>query len=269
MNGAARASSRWTAGVPGLVLLALAGAVARHDPEDARGADAPLALALAPLGPIRALVSSALWVDLLHGQSANDSERVATVAGALLEVHPDLDVVREYLADQLIVTEARRAPDAARQDALIEAGLRLYEDGLQSRPSRKLRSALAWTLATQARIDVRFAIVAGRWFGRSAEDTAIDLLEGSEDPADARTRGVLLVERGLSALSRRGDRRAAQRDLAEAERAVAPLAAHDADGAGDVLAPLQAALTAESEPVPESPAPGPEPAVPGGVDEHP
>lgn len=263
-RGTGRMPRRWRAGLPGLLLLGLAGAPLLAAPPAGRGSGEPLALALAPLGPVRALVSSALWVDLLRTQSDVDSDRVTSLARALLEVHPDLEVVRIYLANQLIVTEARRAPDRARHDALVEAGLLLFEEGLQRHDSPRLRSALAWTLAAQARSDVRFAAVASRHFGVTAEDEAIELLQGAEDPADARARGELLVERGLSALAVREDERSARRDLDEAERALAPLAAEPDGGAPDgraeaesLLAPLRAALQRAQE-RPPIPLPGEE-----------
>jgi hypothetical protein len=257
-----RLKRRWTAGLPGLLLLGLAGAPLLHAPPPARGSGEPLALALAPLGPVRALVSSALWVGLLRTQSDVDSDRVTAIARALLEVHPDLEVVRVYLANQLVVTEARRAPDRARHDALVEAGLQLMDEGLQRRDSPRLRSALAWTLATQARIDVRFAAVAARHFGVTAEDEAIELLRDTRDPGDARVRGQLLVERGLSSLTARDDERAARRDLEEAERALAPVAA-EPDGPFEVeelLQPLRSALARVKD----------RPAIPlPGEDSHP
>jgi len=234
----------------GLALIAGAGVIDQVGAPDAPDASEPMALTLAPLGPIKAIVSSMLWVVMVDSQLAGDERRVATIARALLEVHPGLLVVREYLANQLIVTEAPSAQSGERHDALVMLGLSLLEDGLVLSDDPRLHSALGRTLAVQRAVDHRFAPAAERFLGASLEDVAIDALALSDQRIDAWLRADLLVERGMDALVRGGDRWAATRDLAEAQRSLAglgDLADSDTETARGLLHPLRAALAIDAE----------------------
>jgi hypothetical protein len=239
----------------GLAMIAGAGAVDRAAARPVPAASEPMALTLAPLGPVKAIVSSMLWVVLVDSQVAGDERRVATIARALLEVHPGLLVVREYLANQLIVTEAPRAQNSGRHDAserhdaLVMLGLSLLEDGLVLSDDPRLHSALGRTLAVQRTVDHRFTPAAERFLGASIEDVAIDALGLSEQPIDAWLRADLLIERGMGALGRGGDRWAATRDLAEAQRTLAGLGEldeMDTETAERMLHPLRQALAIDA-----------------------
>ena len=228
----------------GMLLVGGAGALNHAAPVAVPAQGEPLALLLAPLGPAKALLSSALWVAVLHEQQHGDPESLLPLARALLDVHPGLDAVREFLAGQLIVTEAARATDAARHDALVQAGLAMLEDGRQLSDSPRLHATLGRLLFARRAQDDAFQPVAEAYFGSSLLDVAIEALEHSPEPEDARLRVELLVERGLTAVAddERGEARA---DLAEADAAVAALHARSPDHDAELealLLPLREAL---------------------------
>jgi hypothetical protein len=229
----------------GAVLIGAAGVLARP-----RGAEAsseqgePLALLLAPLGPAKALLSSALWVAVLHEEQHGDPESLVPLSRALLELHPGLDAVREYLAGQLVVTEAGRATDAARHDALVQAGLSLLEEGRLRSDSPRLNAALGRLLYTRRTQDPGFETVAAAYFGGSVLDVAIEALARSSDPDDGSLRAELLVERGLADVGH-SEWREARADLAEAQAALAPLRGRPGEDDGsldELLLPLREAL---------------------------
>jgi hypothetical protein len=233
----------------GLLLLAGAGVVDRAAPRseaaDASRASEPIALTLASLGPVKAIVSSMLWVVLAESQAEGDERRVATIARALLQVHPGLAVVREYLANQLIVTEAPYASTPERHDALVMLGLSLLADGIELTDNPRLHSAMGRTLHVQRMVDERFVLAAERFLGASVEDIAIDALARSEASIDAWLRADLLVERGMDAAGPGGNRWSAIADLEEAERALAGLGPLDETNtltARRMLQPLRDAL---------------------------
>lgn len=229
----------------GIALLAGAGVVDRASSHGEAPRGETTSLTLTPLGPVKAIISSALWVLLVDSQLEGDERRVATIARALLEVHPGLSVVREYLANQLIVTEAPQAQSAERHDALIMLGLSLLEDGLVLCDDPRLHSALGRTLAIQRFVDKHFTPAAERFLGSSLEDVAIDELALSEASIDKWLRADLLVERGLDSMQRFGDRWPATRDLEEAAATLArlePLNEQDAEAARSRLQPLRDAL---------------------------
>jgi hypothetical protein len=171
--------------VLGLALLATSAAVGR-DVLPAPGThQEPLARALEPLGPVKALISSALWMGVQAGQRSGDASRVVDLSHALLDLQPDLDEVRRFLAGQLVVTEAPRAADRVRHDALVRAGLTLLEEGLERRDSSALRVELAETIVVQRFMDPAFEPVAAQHFGAPPLDVAIELYAGAE-----RTEGV-------------------------------------------------------------------------------
>jgi hypothetical protein len=231
----------------GMALLLSAGWTVRVEPQPTTE---PLARALAPLGPVKALLSSALWVGVQAGHRSGDAERVVALSHALLDLQPDLDVVRRFLAGQLIVTEAPRAADRARHDALVRAGLTLLEDGLQRRDSSALRVELAETLVVQRFMDPAFEPVAVAHLGAPVLDVAIELLSGTEHtpertPGRTRLLAALHVERGERALHRRDDVRGARRELSAAEAVLLPLRAlPDETDLDALLAPLRDALAA-------------------------
>jgi hypothetical protein len=201
--------------VLGVSLLLCAGAVGRVAAPPPGTAQEPIARALAPLGPVKALLSAALWTAVQAGQAAGDSARLVGLSHALLDLQPDLDVVRRFLAGQLVVTEAPRAADGARHDARVGAGLSLRGEGLERRDSYALRVELAETLLVQRFVDPAFEPVAGEHFGAPILDVAIELLSGAERTSDrSRLLAALHVERGEQALVRNADAWAARRDLA-------------------------------------------------------
>ncbi len=205
--------------------------------------DEALARALMPLGPVRALVSSALWVELLHQQMRGDAERTAALSRALLAVHPGLHVVREYLAGQLIVTEAPRAPDRARHAALVAAGLQFFEDGLARDEAQGLHGALGRTLAVQPEVDPRFAAAAEAFFGDDIRDRAIDELRASRPSGlDAWLLAQLLADRGVHVLDQDADVRSAARDLSEAAGILAGVSEASVEQREQLLVPLRQAL---------------------------
>jgi hypothetical protein len=183
----------------------------------------PLAAALAPLGPFKSLASSLLWAQMLTAQMEAEGQRTAALGRALLELHPDLEVAREYVANQLVVTEAPRAPDVARHDALVTSGLALLEQGLQLRDSARLHGALGRLLVAQRTSDPAFRLPAEAWLGDDLEVVAIDHLQRSElDASDRLALGGLLLERGEQAI-RDADVWAARRDWQAASAALAPI----------------------------------------------
>ena len=228
----------------GLLLVGGAGALSHAEAVAAPARSEPLALLLAPLGPAKALLSSALWVAVLHEQRHGDPESLLPLARALLDVHPGLDTVREFLAGQLIVTEAPRATDAARHAALVQAGLAMLEDGRQLSDSPRLHVTLGRLLCIRRVQDQAFEPVAEAYFGSSLPDVAIEALAHSRELDDARLRAELLVERGLLAVDdhEMGEARA---DYAEAQSAIAPLRGRSADEDAQLdalLLPLHRAL---------------------------
>jgi hypothetical protein len=227
----------------GALLIGGAGFLAHAQGPASRSGE-PLALLLAPLGPAKALLSATLWVKVLHEEQHGDPESLVPLSRALLELHPGLDGVREYLAGQLIVTEAARATDSGRHDALVQAGLSLLEDGRLRSDSPRLHAALGRLIYTQRLQDPTFQTAAEAYFGGSLLDTGIDALARSPDVDDAALRAELLVERGLVAV-RREEWRQARADLAEAQAALEPLLARPDQEVQDLaalLSPLREAL---------------------------
>ncbi|HZL99515.1 MAG TPA: hypothetical protein VFD43_04605 [Planctomycetota bacterium] len=238
-----------TQALAGALLIAASGAIGRGAAAD-RPRGEPLALLLEPLGPAKALCSAALWVAVLHEHQQGVPEKLVPLSRALLELHPGLDAVREFLAGQLIVTEAARATDAARHAALVQAGLSLLEEGRLRSDSPRLHAALGRLLCVQRARDPAFEPVVEAYFGGSLTDLAIESLARSPDPEDGRLRAGLLVERGLAAAAAE-ERGAARADLAEAEAALEPLRAEDASAAGELealLAPLREVLERRAGP---------------------
>jgi hypothetical protein len=237
----------------------------------------PLARALGPLGPVRALVSSALWSRLLHDQMTGDAEEASALARALLALHPGLATVREYLAGQLLVTEAPRAPDRARHDALVATGLALFEEGLARPGGAALRAPFGRTLAVQSMVDSRFAAAAEPVLGEMPEERALrELLASGPRGFDRWLAANLAVEQGLAAWRLDGDRAAVHRAL-QLARELLPRNEDEALAAGVVsletepreileraarlVAPLHDALGAAAPP----PRPAPEDPAPQGV----
>lgn len=219
----------------GLALLGAAGAVPSGQRATAAPGTAalalnePLAAALEPLGPLRPLISSALWVQLLRSRLEGDDEQVLLFSEGLIALHPELERVREHLASQLIVTEAPRAANAERHRALVQRGLCLLEDGQLLSESPRLHGALGRLLTLQVRVDARFAAAARQYFGSDPVTVAIDELReaGTHAGSDVFL-ADLLVERGLVAWTRDADVRGADRDLAEAEALTSALPGEEA-----------------------------------------
>ncbi len=235
----------------GVLLIAAASAVLPPEPIESEGGSHPLAAALAPLGPVKACVSSALWFAYLR-----QSDRAAAdLSEALIALHPDLDSVRTFLARQLVITEASRAPDRERHRRFILRGLRLLEEGLLRRDSDELHSALARLLVIRRDRDPWFSAVVEEYFGLLPSELAIEQLRAVEDDAgDAELLATLLVERGLRSYERSGDPWDAQRDLREAVdvlRARSTLSDEQIDG---MLGPLRRGLD-QPRPAPDRPAP--------------
>ena len=188
--------------------------------------DEAWARALRPLGPVRPLLASILWVTVLDRSMEGDSAAVADVAEALLALHPDLHAVRTHLATVLVVNEAPRAPDDDRHRALVERGLLMLEEGLAAAGDDDvhLHGALGRLLAVQVRSDPRFPQVARSYFGEQPEDIAIqELRRGDQASEDALWLIELLVDRGRNHLRFGGDPFEAARDLAEAEEVLRAL----------------------------------------------
>ena len=201
----------------------------------------PLAVALAPLGPGKAVISAALWARLLRGQTEGDSEAAESLALALLELHPDLDEVREYLAHRLIVSESRRAPDRERHRLAVIRGLQILDEGIARTDSPRLHGYLGRVLAMRPESDPWFRPVVEQYWGETPEELAIDALRRSDVPqVDAWLLADLLVERGLWALEVRADRWRARRDLAEATTVLAALPDAPAAEVEALLEPLRA-----------------------------
>ena len=215
-------------GLAGAAALIAAGFVA---PDAGSGAphSEPLAAALAPLGPFKSLASSLLWAQMLTAQMEAEGQRTAALGRALLELHPDLEIAREYVANQLVVTEAPRAPDLARHDRLVANGLALLEQGLQLRDSARLHGAVGRLLVQQRVGDPAFRVAAEAWLGDDLEAVAIEHLQRSElYSPDRLALGGLLLERGEQEI-RDNDVWAARRDWQAASAALAPL--HESEAA--------------------------------------
>lgn len=239
----------------GLLLLAASAGLGAHA-HGARDAglapDEPVALALAPLGPVKALLSAGLWTAYLEQEIAGRTEEVRLLAEALLELHPDLDAVRSYLATQLIVTEAPRAADRARHEALLVRGFEMLEEGLVHGDSSRLHGDIGALLWMRQDVDPYLTRVVERLYGEVPEEVAIDHLRRADGRMARELLAKLLVRRGVYALVDHDDVEQARRDLREAEDVVAQLGAATARGDGrdgesheshdGVLAPLREAL---------------------------
>jgi hypothetical protein len=177
----------------------------------------PVARALVPLGPLRAVASSVLWMVLQRKQQEGDAEAVADLAEGLLVLHPDLAEVRVFLARQLVVSQAPRSPDDGRHRALVTRGLHMLEEGFERADSERLHGALGTLLTLQMDMDPRFPPVAAQYFGERPEDVAIaELRRASAGGTNALNLILLLVDRGLTTLRLGGDPVDAARDLEEA-----------------------------------------------------
>jgi hypothetical protein len=208
-------------GLAGIAALVAAGFVAPEPPASSHGE--PLAAALAPLGPIKSFASAFLWQRMLTAQMRDEGERTAVFGRALLELHPDLVRVREYIAYQLIVTEAKRTPDATRHDRLVATGLALLSDGLALQDTPELHGALGRLLAQQSDRDPDFRAAAEAWLGDDLDATAIHHLRRSEGGVmDRLLLSSLLLDRGESELHD-GDLWSARRDWQEARDAFEPV----------------------------------------------
>ncbi len=227
----------------GLLALAAAAVLPAPRAPDAAARE-PLARALAPLGPVKALVSAGLWVAVVQQQVQGDGDGAVPLARALVELHPGADGVREFLAGQLIASEATRATDRAAHEALVGAGLTLFVEGFARGASPRLRSALGRVLGLQREADPRFEAVAARVLGEPPRELAIELLRDSPEPEfDGRLRAELLLERALDAARHAGDPVAARADLRRAREALRA-ARVAADEIEERLAPLNALLDA-------------------------
>jgi hypothetical protein len=208
-------------GLAGALALVAAAFVAPGG--DGRPHGEPLAAALAPLGPLKSLASSFLWHRLLVSQLHVEGERAAAFGRALLELHPDLRVVRIYVATQLVMSEAQHAPDLARHDRTVAAGLALLSDGLALQDSPDLHGAFGRLLAVQRDGDPAFRAAAERWLGDDLDAMVIFHLRRSEGSVNDRTLlARWLLERGESEL-RDNDPWAARRDWQEAADAYEPV----------------------------------------------
>lgn len=230
----------------GVVLIAAAAWISaqRDGAHDSPRATEPLAEALAPLGPVKAVASAALWARLDRESKRGESREVELLARALLELHPGFDDVREYLAYQLVVTEARRASDPERRDAIVDAGLELLEQGLDLHDSPRLHAALGNLIVARRDRDPRFVLAVERRYGDPPSDVAIDHLRQADptDPFDMMVLARLLVERGLRSLFTDRAVADARRHLSEASERLAPVRATDPREARLVTAPLEDAI---------------------------
>jgi hypothetical protein len=102
------------------------------------------------------------------------------------------------VANQLVVTEAPRAPDLARHDRLVANGLALLERGPAAagqRAAARRRRGACW--CSSASGDPAFRVAAEAWLGDDLEAVAIEHCSAAElwrpRPAGA---GGLLLERG-------------------------------------------------------------------------
>lgn len=230
--------------VIGVVALAAAAVVGERTARDELPTTEPLAQALAPLGPVKAIASAALWARLDREEKRGESREVELIARALLELHPGFDDVREYLAYQLVVSEARRASDPERRDAIVDAGLELLEQGLDLNDSPRLHSALGQLIVSRRERDPTFRLAIERRYGDPPSEVAIDHLRRAEadDPLDMMVLAQLLVERGLRALFTDRAVRSARRDLSEAEERLGPVRADDPREARRITGPLKDAI---------------------------
>ncbi len=240
----------WRAGklLGAALLLALAAWIGRGldaagSATSGAGADEPVARALRPLGPVKAILSAVLWTDLMRSQRAGDGERIASLARALLSIHPDLDSVREHLAYQLIVSEARRAPDRERHGLLITRGLEILDDGLELGDAGRIHAATGRLLYDRRERDPWFPRAVELAFGATPEELAIEHLRlaPSADPLESMILASLLVERGVRRLVTDVETVPARRDL---EEAVAVLGRSEVgpEDRESVLQPLQVLL---------------------------
>lgn len=204
-------------------------------------ADEPLALALAPLGPIEAIVSAMLWTAYLREEVAGRTEEVRQLAEALVELHPDLDAVRAYLAYQLVVTEAPRAADRGRHEALLMRGLELLEEGLEHGDAGRLHGEIGTLLFMRQDADPHLTRVVERLYGETPDEVAIDHLRRADGRQARRLLARLLVRRGVYALAEHDDVERARANLREAEDVVASLVLDPGEREA-VLAPLREAL---------------------------
>jgi hypothetical protein len=213
--------------VAGLLLLAVAGWLAPGGterssmPTGVSPAAEPLAVALAPLGPAKAVLSSLLWVQMQQKRMDGEVDSLVPLSRALLALHPGLATVREHLATRLILSDAARALDSPRYRALVLAGLALLEEGQSDTDSPQLHEALGQILAIQGRNDSRFWEVAWEFFGAPPEEIAIQELRQAENPRLATLLlADLLLDRGFEAWERDSDAYTAARDLREAQQLI-------------------------------------------------
>ncbi len=202
----------------GLTLIVAAGALAPPR-TSGDGVDAdPLSRSLAPLGPIKAVISSMLWTDLLRQGQLGRTERAQVVAEALLRLHPDLGAVREYLSFEFAVTQATRAPDRLRHRVAVIRGLQVLQEGLEREGGEELSGPLARLLTARSLVDPWFGAVVEQYWSESPEEMAIDVLRHATDsPDDRLLLASLLVRRGLREVEVRSDPWRARRDLEEAD----------------------------------------------------
>lgn len=209
--------------VVGLALLAGASVLAPGGSDDSelldvRAAEEPLAVALTPLGPAKAVLSALLWERLQLQRRAGDVETAAPLSQALLALHPGLAVVREHLATRLILSDAAQAPDLPRYRALVLTGLSMLEEGQAFGENPRLHEALGQLLAIQGRNDPRFWEVASEYFGAPPEEIAIQELRLAGGPRlAALLLADLLLDRGFASWELDRDGYAADRDLSEAQ----------------------------------------------------
>lgn len=210
----------------GLVLLVASGWLApgsQHvsDIDGVSPAAEPLAVALAPLGPAKAVLSSVLWVQMQQQRFDGEIDSVVPLSRALLALHPGLATVREHLATRLILSDAATALDSPRYRALVLAGLALLEDGQVNGDSPQLHEAMGQLLAVQGRNDPRFWEVAFEYFGAPPEEIAIQELRQAQNPRLATLLlADLLLDRGFEAWERNSDAYMADRDLREAQQLI-------------------------------------------------
>lgn len=259
-------SRRFT--LAGLVLAVLAALLAEVEGpglSEAPGAAAaaePLAAALVPLGPAKAVVSTLLWSQLLRHRQENDPEITAAASRALLALHPGLESVREHLAWQLLVTDVSLAGDPERQRALVLTGLTLLEEGLELEDSPRLHGTLGQVLALRLVHEPRLRQVAEEYFGAPPEEIAIQELREADNPALAPLLAELLLQRGGQAWEREQDDYAARRDLSEARRLLDDLDEQRVDPVhrrelSEALAALDALLPGDERPGDGRPEDGP------------
>jgi hypothetical protein len=214
----------WQPVIAGLALLVGSQFVV-GEPEQLVGEEAgsvraelePLAAALAPLGPVKAIVAAGLWNAILRGQQLGDSERVVTLAEGLLALHPELVVVRDYLAQVLIIHQASRAPDDARRRALVMRGLAILEEGIRLSDSPRLHGVLGRMLMTQSYSSPDFRNVAREYFGTLPEEVAIDELRQAERLSHDSVLLIQLLLQRARESRELSDYAMAERDLAEVE----------------------------------------------------